>query len=209
MLLLAHKAVVLSKEPWLAALQPLLPGCVTNTQRSAPGWASPASSRATCQLWLSHSNPSSHERPSRFFSVWDYLTLKSTTVSGLEGAHGGFPKLKPHLKCLESEQQQQQSKTSQCLQALCGSEVFLWLGTSRAIFSSTPGFTLGDSSKNLLQVFRSLTSMSIHVKIHCSFYWPHAWGTEAVVKGEHCRSLLSVHERLFQFQYQDFPSPPT
>lgn len=81
------------------------PAAAPNAARRAQAWASPASARATRQPWLSHSNPSSRQRPSRFFSVWDYLVLKSPTVSGLERARGGFAKLKPHLKCLERKQQ--------------------------------------------------------------------------------------------------------
>lgn len=162
-LLLVHKAVVVSKEPWLAALQLCSLSVWRTPQHRAQGWARPASSRATIQLWLSHSNPSSHERPSHFFSAWDYLALKSTTVSSLEGAHGGFPKLKPYLTCLERKQQQQQQSKNfpTSTSTLWFRRISFWLGSSRAICSSTPGLTLGASNKNL-QVFRSIVDGYVH-----------------------------------------------
>lgn len=83
------------------------------------------------QLWPRHSHPSSSEEPTCFFSFWDWLLLKSTTLSGLEAACGCFEKVQPHLKPLERKQQQQQQNpnASECFVA----QRFLWLGITTTV----------------------------------------------------------------------------
>lgn len=151
--LLAQKAIVLSKEPWLAVLQLLLPHHVMKAPVQGMGLScSPAPAWLFTFILLQGAYslflfprlacPKEHNcaRSGRF----SWLFCKGTAT----------------LKALRKKATKTKTKP-QCPQAFCRLEGFMRLGITTATSSSTLGLTFGVSNKNLLQVFRSIRDVYV------------------------------------------------